>query len=86
MKGYLNVDDGTFDEEGFYKTGDVMKVDDDGYFYIVDRIKVIFSKYLSLLPFDLYLIVLLNIGSLVASLKCAGADQVQRLPSGSSRD
>lgn len=28
-----------FDEEGFYKTGDIAYYDEDGYFFIVDRIK-----------------------------------------------
>ncbi|KAM3955967.1 luciferin 4-monooxygenase-like [Aphomia sociella] len=40
MKGYLGADTSSaFDDEGFYKTGDVAYYDDDGYFYIVDRLK-----------------------------------------------
>ena len=42
MKGYLNKPDETektLTKEGFLCTGDVAKMDEDGYFYIVDRIK-----------------------------------------------
>ncbi|MQA98811.1 MAG: AMP-binding protein [Actinobacteria bacterium] len=42
MKGYLNNDDATkitLDDEGWLHTGDMAKVDEDGYFFIVDRLK-----------------------------------------------
>lgn len=41
MKGYLNNPQATADTivDGWLKTGDVAKVDEDGYLYIVDRIK-----------------------------------------------
>jgi long-chain acyl-CoA synthetase len=42
MKGYFNRPDATaeaIDEDGWFKTGDLAKVDDDGYFFIVDRKK-----------------------------------------------
>tara|TARA_Y100001934_G_scaffold235911_1_gene287051 strand:- start:28 stop:987 length:960 start_codon:yes stop_codon:yes gene_type:complete len=42
MKGYLNRPDATaesIDEEQWYHTGDIGYVDDDGFFYIVDRVK-----------------------------------------------
>ncbi|KAI6779717.1 Acyl-CoA synthetase (AMP-forming)/AMP-acid ligase II [Emericellopsis cladophorae] len=42
FSGYWNrpdLQEGTFDEDGWFKTGDVFKVDDKGNFYITDRIK-----------------------------------------------
>jgi long-chain acyl-CoA synthetase len=42
MKGYWNRPDATSDsitEEGWFRTGDMAKVDEDGYFFIVDRKK-----------------------------------------------
>ena len=42
MKGYLNNSEATshaIDKDGFLHTGDIGYVDDDGYFYIVDRLK-----------------------------------------------
>jgi thioester reductase-like protein len=42
MKGYLNNPDATantIDRDGWYHTGDIVYVDEDGYFYVVDRIK-----------------------------------------------
>jgi long-chain acyl-CoA synthetase len=42
MKGYWNKPDATREsitEDGWFHTGDMAKVDDDGYFFIVDRKK-----------------------------------------------
>lgn len=42
MKGYYNLPEETaavFDDEGFFKTGDMGRIDDDGYLYITGRIK-----------------------------------------------
>jgi long-chain acyl-CoA synthetase len=42
MKGYWNRPEATaeaIDEDGWFRTGDMAKVDEDGYFFIVDRKK-----------------------------------------------
>ena len=42
MRGYLNLPDATahsIDAEGWYHTGDIGYADDDGYFFVVDRLK-----------------------------------------------
>jgi long-chain acyl-CoA synthetase len=42
MKGYWNQPDATkevLDDDGWFRTGDMAKVDEDGYFFIVDRKK-----------------------------------------------
>lgn len=39
MKGYLDSDKQPFDDEGFIGTGDIVKIDEKGRFYVVDRVK-----------------------------------------------
>jgi long-chain acyl-CoA synthetase len=42
MKGYWNRDDATKEaitDDGWFRTGDIAKMDEDGYFFIVDRKK-----------------------------------------------
>uniref|UniRef100_A0A0R3PG17 AMP-binding domain-containing protein n=1 Tax=Angiostrongylus costaricensis TaxID=334426 RepID=A0A0R3PG17_ANGCS len=41
MRGYLNSenDQEPFDQDGWFRTGDILYYDDDGFFYVVDRVK-----------------------------------------------
>lgn len=40
MKGYIGRPRSEdFDDEGFYRSGDIGYYDEDGYFFIVDRLK-----------------------------------------------
>ena len=42
MKGYLNNEDATAEtllEEGWLRTGDIGRIDENGFFYVVDRLK-----------------------------------------------
>jgi len=42
MKGYLNNPEGNkeaFSDEGWFRSGDIGLFDEDGYLYIVDRLK-----------------------------------------------
>lgn len=57
MKGYLNNDEATklkIDKEGWLHTGDVVYFDEDGYLYVVDRLKEIIKyKGFQIAPADL---------------------------------
>ena len=57
MKGYLNKPEETaktLTKEGFLRTGDVAKMDEEGYFFIVDRIKdMIISGGYNVYPRDI---------------------------------
>lgn len=40
MNGYYNRDfSNRYDKEGWFRTGDIVKYDENGYFYVVDRLK-----------------------------------------------
>lgn len=57
MKGYLNRPEATAEtlsQDGYLSTGDVAKMDEEGYFYIVDRIKdMIISGGYNVYPRDI---------------------------------
>ena len=61
MKGYLHNRDATremIDDEGWLHTGDVGRADDDGYLYVVDRVKELIKyKGLQVAPAELEAIV-----------------------------
>ena len=80
MKGYLNKPEETakvIDEEGFYHTGDVGYVDEDGHFYVTDRIKDLFKlsngKYVAPLQVES----LLKQSALVAQAVVVGSGRKQ---------
>lgn len=53
MQGYLNNPTATAEtiQNGWLRTGDIAKVDDEGYIYIVDRMKdLIISKGINIYP------------------------------------
>jgi len=62
MKGYLNRPDATaatIDADGWLRTGDIGYVDEEGYFYIVDRAKELIKyKGLQVAPAELEAILL----------------------------
>ncbi|XP_053692594.1 probable 4-coumarate--CoA ligase 1 [Sabethes cyaneus] len=59
--GYLNSEEATknaFDEEGFFKTGDIGYFDEKGFLYVIDRIKdIIKYKNFQISPSDLEAII-----------------------------
>ena len=64
MLGYLNNPEATaacLDDEGWYHSGDIGHVDEDGYFYLVDRVKEL-SKYkgMQVAPAELEAVLLTN--------------------------
>jgi acyl-CoA synthetase (AMP-forming)/AMP-acid ligase II len=62
MRGYLNRPQETvqmLDADGWLRTGDIGRVDDDGYFYVVDRVKELIKyKGLQVAPAELEAVLL----------------------------
>ncbi|XP_049870670.1 luciferin 4-monooxygenase-like [Pectinophora gossypiella] len=64
MAGYIDVDPSTYlDDQGFFRTGDLGYYDEDGYFYVIDRLKemIIHDGY-KVAPLELETILLLHPG------------------------
>ncbi len=62
MKGYLNHPEATaaaIDAEGWFKTGDIAYADEEGYFFIIDRLKELIKyKGLQVAPAELEAVML----------------------------
>lgn len=64
MKGYLNNLEATnncIDKDGWFRTGDVVKIDKDGYYYVIDRVKELIKyKGLQIAPAELESLLLIH--------------------------
>ncbi|MGH9323451.1 MAG: AMP-binding protein [Vicinamibacteria bacterium] len=71
MKGYLNQPAATaqvIDADGFFHSGDIGHVDDEGYFYIVDRLKELIKyKGMQVAPAELEALLLTATNAIRAS-------------------
>src|SRR5947207_3409729 len=84
MKGYLNKPDDTaasIDREGWYHTGDVGYVDDDGWFYIVDRTKELIKyKGMQVAPAELEALLLTHPAILDAAVVRRADEEAGEVP------
>ena len=84
MKGYLNRPQDTasaIDSEGWYHTGDVGHVDDDGFFYIVDRTKELIKyKGLQVAPAELEALLLVHPAVLDAAVVRSPDEEAGEVP------
>jgi acyl-CoA synthetase (AMP-forming)/AMP-acid ligase II len=84
MKGYLNRPGDTADSidgEGWYHTGDVGYVDDDGWFFIVDRTKELIKyKGLQVAPAELEALLLTHPAVLDAAVVRRADDEAGEVP------
>jgi acyl-CoA synthetase (AMP-forming)/AMP-acid ligase II len=85
MKGYLNRPEDTaacIDREGWYHTGDVGRVDEDGYFFIVDRTKELIKyKGLQVAPAELEALLLTHPAVLDAAVVRKADEEAGEVPS-----
>ena len=84
MKGYLGRPEDTalsIDREGWYHTGDVGYVDDDGWFYIVDRTKELIKyKGMQVAPAELEALLLTHPAILDAAVVRRADDEAGEIP------
>ena len=84
MKGYLNRPEDTvasIDREGWYHTGDVGYVDDDGCFFIVDRTKELIKyKGLQVAPAELEALLLTHPAILDAAVVRRADEEAGEVP------
>ena len=84
MKGYLNRPEETadcLDRDGWYHTGDVGYVDDDGYFFIVDRTKELIKyKGLQVAPAELEALLLTHPAVLDAAVVRKADEEAGEVP------
>ena len=84
MKGYLNRPQETadcLDREGWYHTGDVGFVDDDGYFFIVDRTKELIKyKGMQVAPAELEALLLTHPAVLDAAVVRRADEEAGEVP------
>lgn len=80
MKGYLNNEEATkecIDADGFMHTGDVARVDEEGYFYIIDRLKELIKvKGFQVAPAEIEAILMTHEGVLDAAVIGVSATSV----------
>ncbi|MEP6480661.1 MAG: AMP-binding protein [Rhodoglobus sp.] len=84
MLGYLGRDDAThdtLDDEGFLHTGDIARVDENGAFWIVDRLKELIKyKGYQVAPAELEALLLTHPGIADAAVVGAPDDEGQEVP------
>jgi acyl-CoA synthetase (AMP-forming)/AMP-acid ligase II len=84
MKGYLNRPEetaGCLDRDGWYHTGDVGYVDDDGYFFIVDRTKELIKyKGMQVAPAELEALLLTHPAILDAAVVRKADEEAGEVP------
>jgi acyl-CoA synthetase (AMP-forming)/AMP-acid ligase II len=84
MKGYLNRPEetaGCLDGDGWYHTGDVGYVDEDGYFFIVDRTKELIKyKGLQVAPAELEALLLTHPAILDAAVVRKADEEAGEIP------
>ncbi|HEX8294145.1 MAG TPA: fatty acid--CoA ligase, partial [Pyrinomonadaceae bacterium] len=84
MKGYLGLPEATaqtVDAEGWLHTGDVARVDEDGYFFIVDRAKELIKyKAFQVAPAELEAVLLTHPSAADAAVIPSPDDEAGEVP------